>query len=542
MKSKHSFLIILTFAYTFFSCVSHTKYTEEETYCEIEYTNEDGETYSVPVVPTQVLIMFHDWVTETEQRQIIKELGGDILDYFPMLDSYLVATKPQCEMIFINCARQYRQVEDVHPNVVYDCKSVDMYIIDSFEELSVTDNKNNVCLSHGDYCVYAARTAYPERPENIIKKGYEFFPSAGERFFASFTGGIQKKHLDNIFNQSDSNSLILINMSYGPKLGARNRQLWDESTDSERYNWTKAYLDDIRHLANDIEKLVRHNPNVIIFKAAGNEACHNIDEIIFNNLYNKLTLRQHKNITNHVLFVCAKDDNYSGIEKLPIDKSKLYAYYSNSPSKYNPCMTMVDISHLDIPGTSFAAPFLLGKVARKFDIEGYKPINSLSRGWTVTDMIRHIKKNTREYATNIQQPGLYTDIKQSKPETPKNKKSNFIPSKGCNLSESADDFGDTTLTGTIYETAVGLLNIPEYYLLLERPITKIGRHEYSQHIPINNQTKVRLPNNFAELYLKDLVGKCVTVRGVLIEDYDHKDAIFLMVNLNFGFSLTDSSR
>lgn len=381
----------------------------KEATVNIQYTNVYGDTYEETAVPAQAIIMFTDGISVKTHHQIINECGGKVLEYYPLLESYLVETALNKEMDFILKARNYNEVEEVQLNAILDPMAVNMHIMDVFNDEYVNDEKNNVCLSHGDYCYYAAKIAYPECPDCIVKKSYDF-ENISSFFNPPLSRRNQKKYLNDIFEKNDTNSLLLINMSYGIKLGHRERQLWNESDRYERKNWVNGYIDEISSLSKNLLKLSKHNPNFIVFKASGNNGCHIMDEVIFNNLENILTTKQIKLLKNHVLFVSAKDDDFAGIEDLPIDKTKLYAYYTDSPAQYCPYMTMVDISQLYVPGTSFAAPYMLGKAARLFDIKGYRPMYSTDGvGFTVEDMVNHIHKRTKQYAENIQQPGIYTD-------------------------------------------------------------------------------------------------------------------------------------
>lgn len=376
---------------------------------DIMYTNIEGDTYPESAVPGQAVIMFTDGVDEVTHHRIIEECRGEILEYYPLLDSYLIKTGDGKEMDFILSARNHPEVEDVHLNSLADPMSIDMHIMDDFTNMEMDDKKNGVCLSHGDYCSYAAKTAYPDCPDCINIKKYDFYDISG---FLNYplSKRNQKKFLNDIFEQTDGESLILINMSFGRKLGTRKRQIWAESSAEERNYWIAGNIDDYRRLANNMLKLKKRNPNFIVARSAGNDGCHVMDQEVFSKLEHKLSPQQLDVLQNHVLFVSAKDDDFEGIEELPIDKTKLYAYYANSPAIYCSYMTMVDITHLGLPGTSFSSPFLLGKIARLFDIDGYRPLGSTyNQGRTVIDIVNHVKEVTQNYALNIQQPGLYSD-------------------------------------------------------------------------------------------------------------------------------------
>lgn len=491
---------------------------EKEMANKIQYTNADGETYVQLAVPGQALIMFADGISGSLQREIIEKCGGEVLEYFPSLDSYLVNTGSGHEMDFIYGARSYSEVEDVQLNNILQSMSVDMYIMDDFSNIDREDDKNGVCVSHGDYCCYAAKTAYQECTDCITLNKYDFYNI--DSFFKGATDRNILKFLANIFENTDSNDLLLINMSFCPGLYG-NRRLWDDVSEHERKSWTSRYIDSVRFLLKQLRKLCRLNPNFIIFKAAGNDGCHVMDEVIFSKLDSKLNPEQLDILRNHLLFVAARDNDFKGIENYPVDKTKLYAYYSNSPARYCPYMTMTDITHLYIPGTSFSSPYMLGKVARLFDTKGYRPINSPSgRGLTVTDMVNHIKSVTKKYAEEVQQPGLYTDDYDTE--------SYYYNQRYSFNGVVKYDFEDLCETGE-----------PELYCYLEiAPIDIIPDKNAEYEEPLKNVTRLQIANYDA----LSLNGEDVTVSGDLLFHiagcHIHTDAYLDNVDISGGSSET----
>ena len=488
--------------------------SEKELSSKILYTNTDGETYEEEAVPNQAIIMFIDGITNSIQRQIIKESGGEILEYYPLLDSYLIQTDDKREMDFINKARTHYEVEEVHLNSISKPLSLNIHILDSFNSDFLDDKKNNVCLSHGDYCCYAATTAYPECPDCVIKVKHDF-DEISSFFNPPLSSRNQKKFLNDIFEQCPINELILINMSWGRRLGSRERQLWSDSNERERKNWILGYIDDIKFLSNNLLKLSKYNQNFLVFKSAGNEGCHIMDEVIFNKIKNKLNKEQLRILNNHVLFVSAKDDDFDGMEKFPIDKTKLYAYYANSPSKYCPYMTMVDISHLSIPGTSFASPYLMGMATRLFDKEGYRPMNSdEGKGYNVVEMLDKIRNSTRDYAETIQQPGLYIT------EEPKQ---NYFFDKYY------------TFTGIVRSGLEDLCEpgVPENYLYLQiAPIDILVGDDPEIEESLYGVTQLQI----IDFDLWDKIGKEVTLSGDLCFHFAgchiHTDAFLKNIDIN----------
>ena len=509
--------IFSVFAMSLSSCQSEMRYDVKE----IQFTNIYGDTYQETAVPEQVIIMFVEGVSERIQYQIISECGGEILEYYPLLDSYLVKTIASMEMDFITKARYYSEVQDVHLNIVSSPMS-NMYVMDIFKG-EYENDKNNVSLSHGDYCYYAARTAYPECPDCINEISCDF-KNLASFFDSPLSSRNQIQYLNDIFDRSDSETLILINMSYGRKLGNEERQMWDECNKNERSDYVNGYIDEIRSLANYLLKLSEYNPNFIIFKAAGNAGCHVMDEVIFNKLDDLLTRQQLDIIKKHVLYVGAKDDDFEGIEKLPMDKTKLYAYYSNSPAQYCPYMSMVDITQLYVSGTSFAAPYLLGKAARLFDMKGYRPMSrTMGYGLTVEDVVKHIKDETREYARSIQQPGIYTETYDSGPYYYGNRYS-FSGILRC-------DYEDLCETGH-----------PERFYYIEiAPIDIQVAEEDDIFEPLSNVTRLQLTQmNLSPEKIHSAIGQKIEVVGELWYHiagcHIHTDAYLLGCNIVISHS------
>lgn len=375
------------------------------------YLDSDGNSYPQIAIPGQVLIKF-DNIGEHNQEYIIEDCGGKIIEYYPLLRTYLVEVIPGNEINFITSSREHAGVIDVHLNSVTFPTSVKFHIIDDF-----SNNMTNSDVTHGDYVHTSAKSAYPECADCIINFNHDVE--------GAFETSKESKLLQEIFSSKDSDELILINMSYGNYILELDKETnnyvkkdngeyvhipWTktfqhENGDIERLYWKQNVLGKIQWYADQLLTLSKEckNRNFLVFRASGNDYCHEMDDYIFSELSQKLTSAELEIIDNHFIFVSAKDDSR-------IRQGELAADYANSPSKYCSYMTMADISHLSHDGTSFSCPYLLGMVAKRFDKVGYKPISSnKTEGVTVLEMMQHIKNTTRNYAFTNQQPGLYTD-------------------------------------------------------------------------------------------------------------------------------------
>lgn len=478
------------------SCSSTKEITDTST---IWYTDIDGECYPIIAEPGQAIISFNR-IPRNEQLDIIEQYGGEALEHYGTLRSYLVALDPASEMEFILNARKQPDVSGVHLNDISAPLSIKMSLIDDFT--IENDNSNEADYSHGGYCDISAKSAYPEHPDRIVTSRYD---TKG-----NFSKSVVFKYLDDIFSTTHPDSLVLINMSFGCYInkvgiiGDSKQQYgflkendeyiqvpWNLTFENEYGNlerswWRENYIRVIKELASQFLILAETNPNFIVFKASGNDYCHEIDNFIFSKLPDKLSPEELEIVRNHFLFVSAKDDD----RKVP---DELYADYANSPEQYSPYLTMTDISHLSHDGTSFSTPYLLGQAARLFELWGYKPLNSTSRkGYNVIEMVRHIKDVTRQYAEDIQQPGLFQSD-----EIINYYYQNRYTFQGI-LRCDSEDLCETGIPETYYYIEIDPINIePEYETDLEEAL--------------NNVTRLQIDN-----YMGLPTGREITISGELL--------------------------
>lgn len=225
---------------------------------KIQYTNNRGESYPEIAVRNQALVTFYD-EDEELHRSIIEECGGKIIESYPLLDCYLVETPDSEEMGFISKVRSYPEVYQAYLNSISELNNVKAHFLDFFILTGRDVVLENMTVPHGDYCYEAALSAYPEKAENItgIKHGFDHN--------IHLTESNQNKFLNDIFYSTHPDSLILINMSYGPRLSYNNKP-YDDCDKNLQKNWAKRYVDRIEALSYNMVKLKKHNPNFIIFK------------------------------------------------------------------------------------------------------------------------------------------------------------------------------------------------------------------------------------------------------------------------------------
>lgn len=510
-------------AYILISCSSNMDEISESV---IWYTDVDGESYPVIAVPGQVMICFNK-IPKSEQLDIIEQCGGEVLEYYGTLRKYLVETEPANEMEFILNARRQPEVSSVRLNTISDPMSINMHLIDDFT--IENDSHHEAGYSHGEYCYTSAKSAYPEHPERIVPSRHD---TKGD-----FKNSLVSQYLEEIFSTTHSDSLILINMSFGYGIhkvsksqDGDNKYYYLKNSDKyirvpwkdtfkneygnlERSWWRRNYIDDIKDLASQFLTLAETNLNFIVFKSAGNDYCHEIDNFIFSQLPNYLTPEELEIVRTHFLFVSAKDDSAKVA-------GELYAAYANSPERYSPYLTMTDISHLNHDGTSFSSPYLLGQTARLFDLKGYQPLNSsMQKGYNVNKMVNHIKDATREYAQNIQQPGLF----KSDDNITDYFYNNRYTFKGV-LHSDTEDLCETGVPETYYYIEIEPIDIePEYGADVDENLT--------------NVTRLQIDGNYSD----QLIGQEITVSGELVYNiagcHIHTDAYLLDCNIETGSSI-----
>ena len=173
-----------------------------------------------------------------------------------------------------------------------------------------------------------------------------------------------------------------------------NRTFFDSLGTYERESWITNYISNVHFLLRNLEVLHEAYPTIdfIVTKSTGNNGCHELDTYVLKPLRAELSEAQNRIMNEHFFLVSAKDDDSSL-------SGELNASYADAPKFYHPWVTTVDISHLKHDGTSFAAPLLLGYMARRLDTE---------YDVTARKIVAYIKTETQKDAiNNNRQPGLF---------------------------------------------------------------------------------------------------------------------------------------
>lgn len=362
----------------------------------VYYPDKDGKLYETFAVPGHILLYFRKETELARQKEIIYLCGGKILMNHPPTNYYLVEVSHGKEASFMSKAHRYQEVKDVYVDQLSDVTEARIEIIDDFKN-PMTKN-----YSHGSYVAISAKSAYPDCPTCIVPHMHDV---NGE-----FSNARIVSSLTSIFENHKGNAPILINMSFGqyiykyknttkgPKRTSEkmkwNRTFSDSLGRYAREVWITSYVSDICFLIRNLEILHEVYPKIdfIVTKSTGNNGCHELDTYVLRPLKAKLSDAQNRIMNEHFFLVSAKDDDSA----LP---GELNASYADAPKLYHPWVTTVDISHLKHDGTSFAAPLLLGYIARRLDTEP---------NITIREIVDYIKAETRKDAiNNKRQPGLF---------------------------------------------------------------------------------------------------------------------------------------
>lgn len=364
----------------------------------VYYADKNGKLYETFAVPGHILLYFRKETGLARQKEIIHLCGGKILENHAPTNYYLVRVRHGEEASFMSKARRYQEVKDVYVDQLSDVTEARIEIIDDFK----TPIIKNYNYSHGSYVATSAKSAYPDCPTCIIPNMHDVNGSfSNDRIASSLTS---------IFEKHKGDAPILINMSFGQYIYRYKNTAKGPKRTSEEIKWIRTFSDSLgryarkswitnyvlsmRFILRHLEALHEAYPKTdfIVTKSTGNNGCHELDTYVLKPLRAELSEAQNRIMNEHFFLVSAKDDDSS----LP---GELNASYADAPKFYHPWVTTVDISHLKHDGTSFAAPLLLGYIARRLDTES---------DVTARKVVTHIKTETRKDAINNQrQPGLF---------------------------------------------------------------------------------------------------------------------------------------
>ena len=345
---------------------------------------EDGETYSVPAVEGQLMIMFDEDMSHEESTKILEEKGLSIISSIPELNYYLIQVPVGEEGQYFSQLNDNNLVDYVYPNMIEYFCSASAYALDDYK---YTDHGRRVSKMLTG-CDSMMDKAGCDPLVNLEEKNVAFKDANNELKSDTWK---KTEALDSIlFSHStlpaSSNGKVVINLSIGTALYNKYRKyervLWndDDVTESNRKSYVKRYISRLKELINLVKKYDK--VDFVIVNSAGNEGMKQLETIIDELIY-ELNLEDRKVFEQHFILVSAKDD-YT-----PAD-------YPNDVSKYHKMVSKVDISDMTRQdtawaGTSYSSPRLAGyiyKLAEKYDLPA-------------TTVLRFVRSATEKAIDNV---------------------------------------------------------------------------------------------------------------------------------------------
>lgn len=299
--------------------------------------------YDTNNVNTQVLVIFSDNVSPSLASLWLRAQGSKILESNESFGYFLICNKDEktSEKIY-NRFRTSNYIHSVLRNQFIKPCSISMTAIDNFEETKGHPKK----ISHGEMVsrTMSGGGKYPVHSYMMT-----------QNTFSELTKGIMET-----CNSMSDDDMNIINLSWGipDSLYDSKQRKYVERKTWERYK--EDYAEDVIWLAEMVNKCNKNN--LIITKAMGNEAHHNIDEAFVLAL-EKMDDKQKQAIKDHVVFVAAKDQR-KGFYNPQLDSIG----YSNTLRHKVPGINTIMADLTQFPseqsGTSAAAPYIASLLAR----------------------------------------------------------------------------------------------------------------------------------------------------------------------------------
>lgn len=364
---------------------------------EVYYT-ENGKEYYFNAFMGQVIVFFDEHTPYNEAKKIIEINGGTILSQIIDMHYFLIEVSAGEENAFIQNIESESSVDYAFLHIPKHPCTMYAHILDN---TLYPDKYGNI---HGQTVAAVAMAACDE-----CVFAYEYNIALNEDTFSTDKA---TEHIKTILSK-ESDSPILINNSYGVYLRDAdgktikyNELLRDKKQNQEKLldRWVLGYINDMKELIHSVKPY--KDKDFIITKASGNNGCHEFDEVILDALYNSLTDEEREIMDNHIILVSAYDEtivtrgkdnklhNSSSTSIRNPEWWNTYGVYADRPQTYHNWVTTTDISHLSykdgksIDGTSFAAPNVLGNIARIID----------QYNITAKEALYAVKKVTKENA------------------------------------------------------------------------------------------------------------------------------------------------
>ena len=367
------------------------KYQKEEEPLVIRKVQlqDDGETYSVPAVEGQLVLMFGEDMSHEESTKILEENGLSIISSIPELNYYLIQVPVGEEGQYFSQLNDNDLVDYVYPNAIEYFCSASAYALDDYE---YGDHGRRVSKMLTG-CDSVMDKAGCDSLVNLEGKNVAFKDAwdndkvkAASWKITEELGSILLSHFSPSTLPASSNGKVVINISIGTalenKFGEYERVLWndDDVTESNRIDYRRSYVNDLKWYINLVKNF--DDADFVIVKAASNEGMKQLETII-DELTSELTWDELKVFERHFILVSAKDD-YRLVD------------YPNDVSRYHKMVSKVDISDVTRQdtawrGTSFSSPRLAGyiyKLAEKYDLPA-------------TTVLRFVRSATEKAIDNV---------------------------------------------------------------------------------------------------------------------------------------------
>ena len=344
---------------------------------------EDGETYSVPAVEGQLVIMFDEDMSHEESTNMLKEKGLSIISSIPELNYYLIQVPVGEEGQYFSQLNDNDLVDYVYPNAIEYFCSASAYALDDYV---YTDHGSRVSkmLTGCDTMMDIANCdPLVNLEEKNVAAKINGKIGAGKWKTEEALSSILFSHSKQFTSSSNP---VVINMSIGTSLydqeGNSEGVLWSNAnvTEENRISYRRKYVNSLKGYINLVKKFDKED--FVIVKAASNEGMKQLETII-DTLISELNWEELKVFERHFILVSAKDD-YT-----PAD-------YPNDVSRYHKMLSKVDISDMtrqdtDWAGTSYSSPRLAGyiyKLAEKYDLPA-------------TTVLRFVRSATEKAIDNV---------------------------------------------------------------------------------------------------------------------------------------------
>ena len=348
---------------------------------------EDGETYSVPAVEGQLVLMFGEDMSHEESTKILEGKGLSIISSIPELNYYLVQVPVGEEGQYFSQLNDNDLVDYVYPNTIEYFCSASAYALDDYKYGDHGRRVSKMLTGCDPMMDKAGCDPLVNLEEtNVAFKDANNEVKAANWKITEALNSILFSHFSPSTLPASSNGKVVINLSIGTALfnkdGKYKRVLWNDAdvTESNRIDYRRSYVNSLKRYINLVKKFDK--VDFVIVNSTGNEGMKQLETIIDELIY-ELNLEDRKVFERHFILVSAKDDY--GLVDYPTDVSRYHKMVSK--------VDISDVTRQDTAwrGTSFSSPRLAGyiyKLAEKYDLPA-------------TTVLRFVRSATEKATDNV---------------------------------------------------------------------------------------------------------------------------------------------